>query len=105
MDPLTCPFCNPRKEEIVLANSLCYAGYDRYPVSPGHLLLIPFRHLAGLFDAELAALLSLVRDANGLLDDRSYSFSARRSRTSLERTGRYLSTTPQTTSSDTLAYP
>ena len=72
MDPLTCPFCNPPEEEIVLANDLCYARYDKYPVSPGHLLLIPFRHVAGLFDAtddEQAALLALVREAKTLLDE------------------------------------
>jgi len=37
---------------------------------PGHLLLIPFRHVADFFDAELAALLALVRDAKTLLDER-----------------------------------
>ena len=70
MGPLTCPFCNPPPEEIVLANDLCYARYDRYPASPGHLLLIPFRHVADFFDAELAALLALLRDAKHLLDER-----------------------------------
>jgi len=35
---------------------------------PGHLLLIPYRHVADFFDAELAALLALVRDAKTLLD-------------------------------------
>jgi len=39
---------------------------DRYPVSPGHLLL-PYRHVADFFDAELAA---LVRDAKTLLGER-----------------------------------
>jgi diadenosine tetraphosphate (Ap4A) HIT family hydrolase len=40
---------------------------------PGHLLLSPFRHVAGLFDAtdeEQAALLALVREAKDLLDGR-----------------------------------
>ncbi|MCE5338863.1 MAG: HIT family protein [Methanomicrobiaceae archaeon] len=72
MDPLTCPFCNPSEEEIVLQNRLCYARYDRYPVSPGHLLLIPYRHIPGLFDAtdeEQAALLALVREAKTRLDE------------------------------------
>ena len=50
MDPLTCPFCNPSPEDIILANDLCYARYDKYPASPGHLLLIPFRRVAGFFD-------------------------------------------------------
>jgi len=42
-------------------------------VNPGHLLLIPFRHVAGFFEAtdeEQAALLALVREAKRLLDDR-----------------------------------
>ena len=73
MDTLTCPFCNPSPEDIVLENDLCYARYDRYPVSPGHLLLIPYRHVADFFDAtdaEEIALLALVRDAKTLLDGR-----------------------------------
>ncbi|ABN57417.1 histidine triad (HIT) protein [Methanoculleus marisnigri JR1] len=40
---------------------------------PGHLLIIPYRHVADFFDAtdaELAALLALVREAKTLLDDR-----------------------------------
>ena len=73
MDTLTCPFCNPSPEDIVLANNLCYARYDKYPASPGHLLLLPFRHVAGFFDAtdeEQIALLALVREAKTLLDER-----------------------------------
>ena len=72
MGDIGCPFCNPAEDEIVLANDLCYARYDRYPVSPGHLLLIPFRHIPTLFDAtddEQAALLALVREAKTLLDE------------------------------------
>ncbi|BBL68817.1 HIT family protein [Methanoculleus chikugoensis] len=72
MDPLTCPFCNPAEDEIILANDLCYARYDKYPVSPGHLLLIPYRHIPDFFaatDAEHAALLALVREAKTLLDE------------------------------------
>lgn len=45
-----CPFCSPSSEEIVTSNDLCYARYDKYPVSPGHVLIIPFRHVAGFFD-------------------------------------------------------
>ena len=40
---------------------------------PGHLLLIPFRHIPTLFEAtdeEQAALLALVREAKDLLDER-----------------------------------
>ena len=72
MGDIDCPFCNPSEDEIVLANDLCYARYDKYPVSPGHLLLIPYRHIPTLFDAtdaEHAALLALVREAKALLDE------------------------------------
>ena len=73
MGDIGCPFCNPPPEDIVLSNNLCYARYDKFPASPGHLLIIPFRHVAGLFDAtdeEQAALLALVRGAKHLLDGR-----------------------------------
>ncbi|WP_218133164.1 HIT family protein [Methanofollis tationis] len=68
---MTCPFCTPEPSEVVLANDLCYARYDRYPVNPGHLLIIPFRHVADFFDAtaeEQEALLALVREAKAHLD-------------------------------------
>ena len=45
-----CPFCSPVPEEIVLRNPLCYARYDRYPVSKGHVLIVPFRHFADFFN-------------------------------------------------------
>jgi diadenosine tetraphosphate (Ap4A) HIT family hydrolase len=35
----SCPFCSA--EEAVLANERAYARFDKYPVTPGHLLLIP----------------------------------------------------------------
>ncbi|MDO9538618.1 MAG: HIT family protein [Methanocalculus sp.] len=69
---MTCPFCDPVSSDIVLKNDLAYARFDLYPVSPGHLLIIPFRHVASFFEAtgdEEAALLSLVHDARRLLDE------------------------------------
>ena len=45
----TCPFCQPPPADMVLKNHLCYARYDRYPVGKGHLLIIPFRHIADFF--------------------------------------------------------
>ena len=45
---VTCPFCRP--EEVILSNSLVYARYDKYPVNKGHLLIIPYRHIADYFD-------------------------------------------------------
>lgn len=39
-----CPFCSPADDEILLRNDHCYARLDRYPISKGHVLIIPFRH-------------------------------------------------------------
>ena len=49
MAPVKCPFCNPIAEDIVARNELCYALWDRYPVSRGHLLVVPFRHTPDFF--------------------------------------------------------
>jgi diadenosine tetraphosphate (Ap4A) HIT family hydrolase len=58
-----CPFCNPVDEDIVIRNDLCYARRDRFPVSRGHLLVIPFRHTPDFFSMtpeERGAVLALV---------------------------------------------
>lgn len=63
MEPEKCPFCNPAADEIVAKNDLCYARRDRYPVSRGHLLIIPFRHTPDFFSltsGEKEALLDLI---------------------------------------------
>ena len=66
-----CPFCCPVPEEIVLRNSLCYARYDRYPVSEGHLLIVPFRHVGDFFElteSERKAALELVWQTHAKLN-------------------------------------
>ena len=68
-----CPFCELHIERIVLKNELCFATWDINPVSKGHMLLIPFRHLASFFEttrAEQGALMDLVFQARELLDAR-----------------------------------
>jgi len=57
---MTCPFCNPISDEIVAKNDLCYARWDRYPVSKGHLLVIPSRHTADYFSLTVEEKLSLL---------------------------------------------
>ena len=46
-----CPFCNPDPDQVFLQTDLILGLWDRYPVSPGHALLIPRRHVADWFDA------------------------------------------------------
>ena len=65
----SCPFCSPGTP--VLENALCYARYDAFPVSPGHLLIISRRHTASWFDLtaeEQEAMQALVRAGKSLLD-------------------------------------
>jgi diadenosine tetraphosphate (Ap4A) HIT family hydrolase len=68
----SCIFCSPGPEETILENREAYARYDKYPVSPGHLLIIPKRHFRSVFEAtetELSALWNLVRVAKSYLDE------------------------------------
>jgi diadenosine tetraphosphate (Ap4A) HIT family hydrolase len=67
---VTCPFCIPGPDKMALENESAYARFDRYPVSPGHLLIIPRRHISSIFDAsagEVTALWGLVSRAKLVL--------------------------------------
>ena len=46
-----CPFCTPDPELVFHESELVIGLWDRYPVSPGHALLVPRRHVADWFDA------------------------------------------------------
>ena len=51
MDLTACPFCQPLPPERVLAASDTFvAFFDGFPVTPGHTLVIPKRHVTSLFD-------------------------------------------------------
>lgn len=42
---MTCPFCDRRAEDdLVAQNDLAVAFVDRYPLNPGHTLIVPRRH-------------------------------------------------------------
>jgi len=50
-NPHQCPFCAPEAErELLTESATCYAMLDKYPVSPGHTLVIPKKHVADYFD-------------------------------------------------------
>lgn len=71
MGSVDCPFCSPQKDEILLENSIAYARYDAYPVNPGHILVIPFRHFSSLFEAtvdEITAIWEIVQKCKRMLD-------------------------------------
>jgi diadenosine tetraphosphate (Ap4A) HIT family hydrolase len=65
-----CPFCNPDKSRIILANDHAMAIYDGFPVTPGHSLIVPKRHIASFFEAtreEQTAMLDLLAETRQLL--------------------------------------
>ena len=45
-----CLFCNIKESGLAKENDLAYASYDSYPVSEGHCLIIPKRHVKDYFD-------------------------------------------------------
>jgi diadenosine tetraphosphate (Ap4A) HIT family hydrolase len=65
--PNHCPFCHPAG--AVLENALAFAMPDQFPVTPGHMLLIPRRHVADWFETtpeERQALFALADEARAL---------------------------------------
>lgn len=71
-DQSTCPFCHLEREPVA-QNDLALAFPDGYPLTPGHTLVIPRRHVAGYFEmsaAEHAAIQQLLgRVREGLMDE------------------------------------
>jgi diadenosine tetraphosphate (Ap4A) HIT family hydrolase len=62
-----CLFCHLPDSRIIDSSSLAWVIRDAYPVSPGHTLIIPKRHIGSFFEAtneerqELLTLLDLAR--------------------------------------------
>lgn len=65
----SCPFCVP--PDVLLENVLAYVLRDLFPASPGHLLILPRRHVASWFETtpeERQALFELADVARRLID-------------------------------------
>src|SRR5437016_11373164 len=65
-----CVFCNIRAP--IASNELAFAIFDRYPVSPGHVLILPKRHVESFFDItseEREAMLSLLDEMKRKTDE------------------------------------
>lgn len=70
---MTCPFCDLAENAIYMRGEGCVAFFDKYPISPGHLLVIPTKHVASIFDLEPTSyqnLMKLVFDARRKLDEK-----------------------------------
>src|SRR5664280_259798 len=51
MDMHNCPFCYFSNSRVITSNATAVAMFDSFPISPGHALVIPKRHIASLFEA------------------------------------------------------
>lgn len=63
---MTCPFCEPPPERVAIDRALVRVIIDLYPVTPGHLLVVPRRHVARFGDAtaeEQAVVLGTIAEA------------------------------------------
>ena len=63
-------FCRPEKNRIRLESGFAVAFLDGFPVTPGHMLVVPKRHVASRFDLpdeEQSPLWRLVAQVRGKL--------------------------------------
>ena len=72
-DLLRCAFCEDIEDRVVIENSLAIAFWDKSPVSKGHCLIIPKRHIKDYFSStrdEKMAILDLLDEMKILIDER-----------------------------------
>lgn len=68
---MDCPFCSLPPGRVLFADDQALVIRDGFPVSPGHTLVIPRRHVGSFFEAtpeERASLLALLDEAKVQLD-------------------------------------
>ena len=69
-----CKYCDKdyqTSDRIILENEFFFANYDNHPVNPGHMKLIPKRHvdsLCELTDQEIISMRDLMIKAKELID-------------------------------------
>ena len=71
MSKASCPLCALPAERILLLADEALVIRDAFPVSPGHTLVIPRRHIGSFFeltDAERACMVELLAKAKAELD-------------------------------------
>ena len=71
MSEVRCPFCALPAERILILADEALMIRDAFPVSPGHTLVIPRRHIGSFFelsDAERTCMVELLAQAKAELD-------------------------------------
>ncbi|MCK6409611.1 MAG: HIT family protein [Thauera sp.] len=71
MNAPNCPFCELPAGRIVLSADEAFVIHDVFPVSPGHTLVIPRRHIGSFFElteVERTCMFELLAQAKAELD-------------------------------------
>jgi len=71
MEKPPCLFCAIPREHILIDGPIAVAARDSYPVSKGHTLIIPRRHVASFFNTteeERQSMLKLLDEVKAMLD-------------------------------------
>jgi superfamily II DNA or RNA helicase/diadenosine tetraphosphate (Ap4A) HIT family hydrolase/HKD family nuclease len=70
---MSCPFCSVDPSRVAFSNDLVIAIWDAFPVNPGHLLIIPRRHIPAwpdLSSAEKSAIWSAIDRGQAMISER-----------------------------------
>jgi len=68
----TCPFCSLPEERILMETKYSWIIRDGFPISDGHTLVIPKRHIPSIFEAtpeEQADIFATLEEAKKQLDE------------------------------------
>lgn len=68
----SCPFCSLGADRILVENSLALAVRDHRPVTPGHTLIIPKRHIQSPWEAseqEIVAMFDILKRVKADLEE------------------------------------
>lgn len=72
---MECPFCQPGPERVFHRDALVLGLWDAHPLSPGHALLVPHRHIPDWFAAtaeEQAGLTAAIARARAAIEARGH---------------------------------
>ena len=75
---MSCPFCEiieDETREIIWEDEHAFAIRDKFPISPGHTLIIPRRHIGTLWECTPEEGASLFSGSQWVKDDLEITFS------------------------------
>ena len=65
----TCPFCELPRDRILYEDHQVVALWDGFPVSPGHALIVPRRHVPTWFEASIEEQAAIVKTIERVRDE------------------------------------